>query len=498
MKRSRVPPGRHQRGAYVIVFALLLMPLMLLGALAIDLSMAFMRRTDLQTAADAAAQAAARGLDGSAAGIDKANARAEAVIISSAVGYTALLWSPDALRFSDKPGSDADWLPASSANTAANASRMRYARIDTSELSSEFGSVRTVFARAIGSKSLYATLKVSTVAVAGRSQVQVTPLAVCALDNQRYGSRNNGGGLVEWIEHGFRRGVSYNLLDLNPGIAGAAPLNYQVNPVDFPPAAESESNRTLDALRPMVCSGTLALPFLPDNATVYVRQNFPPELAAQLNSRFGPLGAEAPACDRVAAPADTNIREFMLPPFWMALPTQPPTPTALSGSALARVIAGRRVTIADVSGATPSTDRTSYGPLWTFAKPLLYQGAAPVNTGAKFSKTNWATLYPIATSEQMLANASAPADGDALPYDSTLAMFRTAPGGASAPGLKGRRILNIPLLSCPVGADGKATVLAVGRFLMTSRASSTAPAVYGEFGGLAAPDSLSSATVLFR
>jgi hypothetical protein len=485
---------RRQRGAYVIVFALLLMPLMVLGGMAIDLSMAFMRRTDLQSAADAAALAAARALDGSAAGINNADTQAAAVINNSFFGFTPMSWSSSALRFSDAPDSNGNWLPASTAVSAVNAPRMRYARVDTAGLDPLFGSVRTVFARAVD--PLYATLQVAARAVAGRSQVQVTPLAVCALDNQRYASRDNGGGLVEWIEHGFRRGVNYNLLDLNPGIAGALALNYQVNPVDFPPAVESAANRSIDALGPMVCSGNLALPFLPDNAVVYVRQDFPPELAAQLNSRFGQAGPGAPACDPAAAPADTNIREFTLPAFWMEMPSAAPSQSALRGSALPHSSGARRVTIADVPGATAGTNRLSYGPLWAFSRPLRYQGATPATPGARFSKTNWAALYPIAL-EQMSTNGNAPADSDAVPYDSTLSIFKTAPGGSGAPGLKGRRILNIPLLSCPV-TGGSATVLAVGRFLMTSRATSSPAAVYGEFGGLASADTLAPATVLFR
>lgn len=502
MKPSRLAPGRRrrQRGSYVVVFALMLMPLMLLGGMAIDLSMAFMRRTDLQSAADAAALAAARALDGTEAGITNANLRAAAIINASFSGQTQMIWSSAALSFSDSPERNGNWLPAGDAGSAANVVRMRYARIDTAGLNASYGSMRTVFAGAIA--SAYRTLTVNASAVAGRSQVQVTPLAVCALDQQRFGAHTTADGTLEWIEHGFRRGVNYNLLDLNP--VGASPLHFQVNPVDFPPATESASNRTLEALRPMVCSGSMALPFLPDNTSVYVRQDFPASLATALNSRFGSVAG----CDLVAAPADYNIKEYTVPAFWMEMPAGPPVLTRLDGSARRHLDGNRLVTIAEMSTAVSGTTQVSYGPLWTFSKPLAYVSATqdtPASFGAKFSKTAWGNLYPVASGTVKAATTAsaatgvmiAPGDNDTMPYESSLSAFRTPPGGTSAPGLRGRRILNIPLLSCPV-TGGTATVLAVGRFLMTSRATSSPAAVFAEFGGLATPANLVSTTVLFR
>lgn len=477
----------------MVLFGLMLMPLILLGGMAIDLSMAFKRRTDLQSAADAAALAAARALDGTAAGIDSADLRAAAIINASYFGLTQMSWSSAALSFSDSPDPNGAWLPGSTASSGVNAARMRYARVRTAGLNPAYGEVSTVFSRAIA--SAYATLTVSASAVAGRSQVQVTPLAICALDNQRFGAHTTVDGTLEWIEHGFRRGVNYDLLNLNP--LGPAPLHFQVNPVDVPPATENASNRALEALRPMVCSGTMALPFLPDNTSVYVRQDFPATLATELNSRFGSVAG----CDPAAAPADTNVKEYTLPAFWIDLPA---APARIQGSAQSHVMDNRLVTIAEerfkvsLPPAGP-TGPASYGPLWTFSKPLRYQAATqgtPASPGAKFAKSAWSNLYPVETGT-VKTNSSAPADNDTMPYDSTLSVFRTAPAGASAPGLKGRRILNIPLLSCPV-TGGTATVLAVGRFLMTSRATSSPGAVFAEFGGLASPANLVSTTVLFR
>lgn len=50
--------------------------------------------------------------------------------------------------------------------------------------------------------------------------------------------------------------------------------------------------------------------------------------------------------------------------------------------------------------------------------------------------------------------------------------------------VRGRRVLNVPLLSCPIvpGARATATVLCVGRFFMTVPATPTT--LYAEFAGL--------------
>ncbi|MDM5175983.1 pilus assembly protein TadG-related protein [Massilia sp. DJPM01] len=492
MKRMRLAACRHrrQRGAYSVVFGLLMIPLVYLGGMAIDLSMAYMRRTDLQAAADAAALAAARALDGTMDGITRADVRAKQIVEASTYALThAMSWSSAALSFSDSPDLGGTWLAAGAVD-AANAATMRYARIDTSGLAEGLGQVHAVFAGVIDRN--FTILKVGVHAVAGRSAVQITPLAICAMNNQAKTVRANAPGYEEIVEHGFRRGVSYNLLNLNPG--GAAALHYQVNPIDFPPAVENAAHRGLATLRPMVCSGTLALPFLPNGASIYVREGFPSSLAAELNSRFGTLGGPS-TCNSVAAPADTNIKEYTVATYWMRMAAASPNPVSIPASALQVVGAGERKTIAEVSGATPATNPVSYGPLWAFAKPQRYNAATPDTPGANFPKSAWPVLYPVA-SEQVEATAIYPTD-PLVPYRAT-GVFKQNPSPSTYPKVAGRRILNIPLLACPVGAGGTATVLAVGSFLMTSRATESPAGIYAEFGGLATANSLSSSTVLYR
>ncbi|MFB9244897.1 hypothetical protein IV454_09240 [Massilia antarctica] len=494
MKRMRLAACRHrrQRGAYSVMFALLMTPLVLLGGMAIDLSMAYMRRTDLQAVADAAALAAARALDGTVAGVANADGRAKQIVNASTYALAhAMTWSPAALSFSNSPDLGGTWL-AASAVTAANVATMRYARVDTSGLAAALAEVNALFGRIMGDR--ITILKVGAHAVAGRSEVQITPLAICAMSNQAKTVRVNAPGYEEIVEHGFRRGVNYNLLDLNPTGAGA--LNYQVNPIDFPPAVENVAHRNINTLRAMVCSGTLALPFLPAGANVYVRAGFPVSLTAELNSRFGLLPGSGSTCDPVSAPADTNIKEYTVPTFWMRMPAATPNLTKIPASASPVIGAGERKTIAEVSGATPGTNPVSYGPLWAFSKPQRYDATTPNTPGASFPKSAWPVLYPVATTEQAQATIIYPAD-PGVPYRGT-GVFKQNPSPSTYPKVAGRRIVNIPLLACPVNAAGTAVVLAVGSFLMTSRASDNPAGVYAEFGGLATADSLNSSTVLYR
>ena len=69
---------------------------------------------------------------------------------------------------------------------------------------------------------------------------------------------------------------------------------------------------------------------------------------------------------------------------------------------------------------------------------------------------------------------------------------------ANHPSLRARRVLNIPLLACPVaaGANVLAQVIGVGRFFMTVPATSSR--LSAEFAGIAPAASLSGVVELQR
>ncbi len=72
------------------------------------------------------------------------------------------------------------------------------------------------------------------------------------------------------------------------------------------------------------------------------------------------------------------------------------------------------------------------------------------------------------------------------------------PNPARGRGVRHRRVLNVPLLECPVagGAGATATVLAIGKFFMTVPATSTS--IKAEFAGIARQENLSGTVELYQ
>lgn len=482
--RSMHASVRRRRGSVSVMYSILLIPIIGFAGLAIDLSFSYTRRTEMQSVADAAALAAARELNGTLGGVTAAATQAADIAARHkySLGKT-VVWTASALRFSDSPDKpDGDWLPVGSVN-AANAANLYYAKVDTRELGGQ-GDVETIFARVIGSAIQH--VSVAARAIAGRISVQVTPLAVCAINNTAVSTRDVViGGVVkqELLQYGFRRGVSYNLLNMNPH--GTTAVSYLVNPLDFPNKPEDANNRSLGVVRPFVCNGSIATSNLRRGAMVYVTDPFPGTLATELNSRFGDYVGSS--CNQVPAPPDRNIREYAAHYFgwWMN------STGAINGSAEPYVIGGKKLTIADQSSAVVGITKASYGPLWAHAKAVLYDSGAADGAGAPFGKADWKFLYPVGSGVEVISNHP---DASASPYMIGTAPHRVAPAITA---LALRRVLNIPLLECPVSGSS-AKVLAIGRFFMSSRADSVAPAVHGEFGGVQRDDQLSATVGLFK
>lgn len=481
MKRLRIlrRQRRGEAGSYAVAFAMLLIPLIGFVGMALDLSLAYTRSTELQSVADAAAMAAARQLNGTAAGLVNAKARAKAAAEANKYQFvTDIVWAASALQVGGTP--DGPWISADSVSPA-DVPAMRYARVDTSELAGSPGVVKTLFMRVLADTP--ADFSVAARAVAGRSTAQITPLAICALNNNPTAARPNslGPGFEELLEYGFRRGFSYNLLKLNPN--GSIAKNYLVNPIDFPAGADNPDHHSVATARPFVCNGTMATARLTSGSTVYVSAPFPAELARELNSRFDDYSGGS-TCDTALAPPDFNVKKFIggYSGWWM---NTTPVMTIIAGSADTFEYAGKMLTIGEADPLTTTVTVNSYGPLWSFSKPVKFTGGAP------FLKSNWAALYPISGAGTLVSSYQ---DAWPSPYDRGLSPHAQFPSNT---GLRPRRILNIPLLSCPV-AGSTATVLAIGRFLMTAPASPTGPAIHAEFGGLADEGALAVSAALYK
>ncbi|MGH8855968.1 MAG: pilus assembly protein TadG-related protein, partial [Telluria sp.] len=231
--------------------------LVILGfcALAIDLSRMYNRKVELQTAADTIALTAARELDGTVAGVSRARSAAMRAAMNIFYDYNNanVEWTEDAMSFGAKPDGDI-WFDAASAAQPSRAASLFHARVDTKALTARHGDVLMLLMHLfpnIGSGST-----IGSIATAGRVSIDVMPLAVCAMSDFAGEARG-----TELVEYGFRRGVSYNLMKLNPGDTSKG-ANFLVNPLALAGTTGASVRSRMDVMRPFACTGTLAIPSL--------------------------------------------------------------------------------------------------------------------------------------------------------------------------------------------------------------------------------------------
>jgi Flp pilus assembly protein TadG len=489
MKLPRSPRSlrRGQRGVYFIVYAVVLVPMLAFIGLALDVSLMYVRKQEMQAVADSAALAAARALNGTRDGVNAAIANAASAGAANDYRFLrplAVTWAPAALSFGTVPGGSA-WTPAASV-TDAELPGLLYARVDTAQLAATHRSVHILFMTLVGASP---TQLVSARAVAGRRDSAIAPLAVCAMQPAERGFRSNpstppGTTAPELLEFGFRRGVSYNLLNLNPN-STATPVHYLVNPLDFPPLAANARHFTEPTVAPFVCTGSMpAPPLVNGTSMLYVQRTFPTTLIPELNARFNPTGSR---CTPFTAPPDFNVFDFR---GWWASPVQPGWP----GSAASLASAGRLQTVADVDGgaATPS----DYGPLWSFARPLRFDTSTGT-VGAEFTSADLAKLYRLSGATWGVAPAKYTYGNGRSPYGANASAYSTVP---TLTGEVNRRILNVPLLDCPLNEENVSPkrMLGIGRFFMTTRATASPVAVHAEFGGLVSYPQTAASVALFQ
>lgn len=483
---AHVRGRRRQRGAIAVLFALILLVLVGMIGLSIDMSRLYNRKSELQSLADAAALSGADSLAGTKAGVEAAVLAAEAAGKAKKIAYerATASWSKDAVLFSTAPSGE-PWVSATVAG--ANPAKMMFIKVDTSALASAVGTIDTIFMQVVapGMTEAYT----SATAVAGRSHVKVAPLAICALSNEPAISRTNCGGInPELIQYGFRRGVGYDLMQLNPG--GTTPENFVVNPIDVPGTVQTASNLQAGVVGPYVCSGTLPLGSVVQGA-VAVGRPFPlATLYQQLNSRFDQYGAGL--CDRHAAPPDTNIKSFEFDTAdWMKVKPDRQTAAKLDENNALR-------TVADRDPGPPGTTAPMYGLLWSYAKPVRICNTSAASLPEPdagyppFEQSLWPSLY---SPGNPAPNAAYPAT---TPYLANSGSNYEAPSAANGPGVAQRRVLHVPLVRCPVpaGTASSAFVLAIGRFFMTVPATSSS--VKAEFAGIEPTHKLLGTVELYK
>ena len=464
--------NRRQRGAMLIAFSILLIVVLGFIGLALDVGQVVGRKTELQNLADNAAMAAAAELVGTPEGLLAAVTKAKSSAADKSVYRRRMegaILSDASIRFASAP--DAPTTEWHAAGAVPDATTALFVRVDTQANDPSLGRVPTAF---LGAWSpALRTMDTGARAVAGRTSLHLTPLAICALSGSAASPRTNAALLpaVELLEYGFRRGVAYNLLKLNPH--GPAAEHFVLNPLGRPGVVGPSLQVSEASVLPFVCSGTVLYPRI-GNTQVHVHRPFPAALWPAFNARFNQHAGSG--CHPVAAPPDTNIRAYpnTAASWWMT--NAPDAPSALStGNPL--------LSVADPeSNATPPA-LGSYGPLWSFARAAKYSNPKPAGGYLPFATSDWPKLYP--------ASPAAPAARSVYPASSTPYLtlgFQTAPSGNTGVAL--RRLLHVPLLACPVqaGSDVLAQVRGIGRFFMTAPASNGM--LSAEFAGLVAEGTL--------
>jgi hypothetical protein len=443
--------------------------------------------------AKAVALAAARELNGTPAGVaaalTKARQTAERFHYQYGISFT---WTDAAISFSTSPDSAAAWVD--SATASGTPSKYFYVQVNTARLDAAAGTVNTIFLPILS--NTFSSVSLSERAIAGRTAIKVVPLAVCAMSTDAGAVRPNLNppASMELVQYGFRRGVTYDLMELNPDDNSAR--SYVIDPMRAPGmSAGPSSNTSASVVGPFVCTGTMWMPRVTGDS-IHVSSPFPINaLYAQLNSRFDQFAGNA--CSPNGAPPDFNVRSYA----YNSVDTAPWMNPNIGNISAKRSTSGSKdQTIADLSSPPGGTVPGEYGPLWSYARAVKfssYTPGVPEPSGgyATFDPADWVNLYqygPTASGYPTSSTAN-------TPYKATSGVNYKAPAAAHlAISVEQRRVLNVPLLSCPVagGNNVPATVLAIGKFFMTVPATNNS--VYAEFAGLVPEQSLTGQVELYQ
>jgi Flp pilus assembly protein TadG len=509
-RNARRFPSTRQQGAIALMSVWVMIMMIAFCGLAVELSQVYNRKVELNGLAHAVAIAAARELNGTPGGVDNAVTQAKKVVAGAKYGYgkTTFAWSDALLSFASSPTA-ATWSSAGDAKSAATVKSIYFVRVNTGELSDSASSVAMVLMPVLGDS--FSNVRLQEVAIAGRTSIKVMPLAICAMSTDAGSNRINSvtsGGVTttkeELIQYGFRRGVSYDLMQLNPG--GTTPENFILDPFLGPGVNSATVTTSAEALSQFVCVGEMWMPRV-TGGTLKVARPFPiGSLYQQLNSRFDIYDATAPEdqrCKPKSAPPDVNIKQYNTAAGGVAWMSPTPTVVSPSSSTIAAVPPdpGRLQSVADLPELPSGQTAANYGPLWSYAKAVPFsQYAAGVPEPAAgytpFLTGDWGTLYKPNSANTAAATSGYPGT---TPYMNTTATFSSKAALSRQPlAERNRRVLNVPLLSCPVaaGASSSATVLAVGKFFMTVQATDTR--LIAEFAGIVPEASLRGRVEVFQ
>ena len=472
--------GKRQTGAVAIIFALALTSVFGFMGLALDLAQTYEMKTELQNASDAAALSGAKELVGTLAGINSAVSKAKATAQSNKFKYAqAVVLEDTNINFGDSPDT-LNWQTIGQAQAAPT--NLLFIRVNTGLQTQNIVN----FMKIAGVAAAPSTFGQ---AVAGRFSLGITPIAVCALETTKYGQLPHTGLPSELKEFGFRRGLAYDVLSINP--LGAAANKFLLNPIDIAISSSDNScnpsNSSATGVRPYICAGTASLiTTLP--GYVYANTGFSTTLSSELDSRFTSGGSctVAPDANIKQYPANnTSAAGAGNPSNWM-------TPPGNNNQGV-RLTTGTT----NVPFTPPSTNASDWGVLWSYNPAVQYAANPPAGGYTPYTTANWPALYPNVTPVPTTQYPTTTTFGvPASPYNQSSGQFFS-----SGTGSRDRRILNVALADCTtLQSNGKCStlkVLGVGRFFMPVK-SNLPNNLFLEFAGLIPDSTLTAEIKLYR
>lgn len=529
----------RQRGAIALMTALLLIFVLLpFTGLVLDLGHLYIAKSELQNAADAAALAGAKELNHTSDGVTAAVNRAR----ETAAAHNYDLRRPvtitiDNIRLGSCPNADDEndfgrpgnriptctFVSAASVTSDAQATGLTFLEVDTGN-----PDINTYLMGLFD--ALFETVSTFGYAVAGHFETLVTPIGVCAIDPGARTAQyeHQPTGAKELVELGFRRGVTYNLFQLNPLVSGPSDP-YLINPVDAHPNPCDPNHASASFTAPFICTGTSAV-LGAGTGKVYTNTGMTASLDSSLNSRFGDYKPPS-VCTPGSAPPDVNIKEYNCGdnsfPGCKTNPAQASPIDWMDGGA------PNREFVETIQGSTdpnlnnkpryaspptaPGVGRdgvpfayAGYGPLWSYNPARHAVPRSPAKPGDPYmagnaytpTQANGSDMYNTPGIFRSYLNGNYPTGnvGTEFPSSTTPAPYNQS-GNPDyfTPGTNGkpdRRVLNIVLIDCtvaPVGPNSCAAmqVAGIGRFFMQVKADfSGGPGkrvLDAEFAGLIDP-----------
>lgn len=328
----RLRVQQPQRGSVAVMVALLIVALIGMLGIVIDLSNLYVRKTELQNAADAAALAGAKQLDNHATGIDAAVAAAIALAAANASDFAQTPVAIAAAHISFGPTPDGPWSDVATAK--ANPMGLTFIKVDTNGIAQ--GTRPTWFMPVVN--SALASTTANGVAVAGTTICEGLPIFICEPPT------------------GFTPGQTY-FFGESPGYpVGPGNIGY-FDPV--PPGAPGLITGAND-MRDIVCAGKTYCLGSPMTAASLTQSAFG-TMARAINTRFDDYASLPPSLNHEVCRPDTNVKEY------------PPTPTGVPWMT-----------------TTPGDQLSVY---WSAVRPATMPGTPPVNGSYPAAGSGGGTPY---------------------------------------------------------------------------------------------------------